>query len=77
MKTLEEFKKTGRNVKFSEHPEIKEPGYEFGRVYEGNCYIGLLDSGNWHVYISNWDAESPTLDSLEKELYEFYCEEIA
>lgn len=78
--SLDEFRATGRNVRFADVPSLKniDISAEYGRLYEGNGYIELMNDGMWHLVLSNEEWVEDSLPDLERRLYDcFYMEEIA
>jgi hypothetical protein len=68
MKTFEEFQKSGRNVRFTEFPDRLGASTEFGRVYDDDCMIELMNNGQWLLVICNQEYRGD-LTTLEKRLY--------
>lgn len=81
MMNLEEFRKSGRNIRFDDirEPHLKETvTQEFGRMYRDNLVIELLDDGSaWSLILMNESYADKNLEKLEKMLYDFYVSEIA
>lgn len=73
MLTLEQFRKTGRDVidLGAEIPDMDLEG-QSGRVYlyEGGPFIELMVDGNWYLILGNMEYHEP-LPELEARLYDW------
>lgn len=71
MMTYEQFRDSGRNVRFEDCFELRgcDIQWEFGRIYANSMYIGLMDDAVWHLIIGNAEYTDTKLENLEHRLY--------
>lgn len=75
--SFEDFRKSGRNVRFQDIPDLAPMELTtYGRAYDGNIYLQLMDDGKWLLSIYNDDYADHDLYELERRLYkDFYIPE--